>query len=170
MLDPIYRDFLQLQHDQGLSFAANSDLVDLEPYPDPRAQYDGVPSAYIAKFYGKGIVCRDERTFDEATEFHIGIAFRPDHLRRVNPFELVTWLWPHNIWHPNIRPPLICLGHSIPPGYEMVPLLHQIYEIISYQNRATHSYLNEAAAEWARNNEQRLPVDRRPLKRIKQAS
>lgn len=166
MTDTIFRDWMKLQVDQGMDLAANSDLVDLIPFPDPRALYDGVPCAFIAKFFGKGLVQQPDGQFEEAEEFHVGIQFRPDHLRRVNPFELVTWLWPLNVWHPNIRPPLICLGHGIPPGYEMVRLLRQIYEIISYQNLATHSFLNDAAAEWARNHAERLPIEKRPLKRF----
>ncbi|MCC7420414.1 MAG: hypothetical protein IT428_09045 [Planctomycetaceae bacterium] len=164
MTDPIFRDWLQQQHDQGMDLASQSEVLKLEPVQEERALYDGVPQAYIAKFFCQGVVIQPDGAIVPANEFHAGIWFPSDYLRTIRPYELVTWLGPTNVWHPNIRVPIVCVGR-VCPGYELVELLYELYEIITFQNYATHDYLNDAAAEWARNHKHLLPTDRRPLKR-----
>ena len=73
-------------------------------------------------------------------------------------------LGPLNVVHPNLAPPLACIGH-IPPGFSLVDLLYQVYEILTYEKWAAHDFLNAEAAVWARQNHQIFPLDRRPLKR-----
>ena len=82
--------------------------------------------------------------------------FPSDYCRHADPFHVLTWLYPHNVWHPNIRPPLICVG-KIPPATELCDLLYQCYEIITYFNWAPHDGLNSEACQWARNHQDRFP-------------
>ena len=77
----------------------------------------------------------------EASEFHVGLWFPSDYCRHADPFHVLTWLYPHNIWHPNIRPPVICVG-KITPATDLCDLLYQCYEIITYFNWAPHNGLN----------------------------
>ena len=163
MIDPIFRDWLEQQQEQGMALAAETDLMQLDAVDDPRARYDSVPQAFIAKFFCKGLVQKAGGEIGVAEEFHVGIWFPSDHLRKARPQELVTWLHPAGVWHPNIRPPFVCVGH-VCAGAELVNLLYECFEMITYQNFATHDSLNDAAAEWARNHSGQLPVDRRPLK------
>jgi hypothetical protein len=104
----------------------------------------------------------------EANRFAVGIAFPHDYLRRADPFQVLTWLGPRNVFHPNIsdRAPFICVGR-IAPGMPLVDLIYQLHEIITF-NKATvceDDALNHDACAWARHNQHRLPVDTRPLKR-----
>ena len=103
----------------------------------------------------------------EASRFEVGIWFPSDYLRRAEPWEVLTWLGPRRVFHPNIsdRMPVICVGR-LAPGTWLVDLLYQVFEIISYQKVTMREddALNPAACAWARENQHRFPVDRRPLK------
>ena len=160
MHDKVFRGFLNQQLAQGMKLSEESDLLDLLPL----AANSDPPDRYLAKFYCKGIVRSEGGEIVEASEFHVGIWFPSDYLRHVRPFETLTWLHPFNAWHPNVLPPAICVG-KIPAGTELVDLLYQAFEIITYNTWASHDALNREAAQWARNNQHRFPIDRRPLKR-----
>ena len=156
MNDPVLEAFLQQQFQQGMVLAEQSDLLELVPLAKDR---------YIARYQSKGLVCAPSGEIVDAADFAVGIWFASDYLWEVHPAQLLTWLHPHNVWHPNIRSPAICVGH-ISPGMEISDLLYQCFEMITYHNWSAHDPLNPEAAQWARNNHQdRFPVDRRPLKR-----
>jgi hypothetical protein len=120
-----------------------------------------------------GLVLLRSGQVQEARHFQVGIYFPSDYLRRAEPGEVLTWLGPPNIFHPNVRCRdrsmgigSICIGR-LTPGMRLVDLLYQCFEIITY-NKVTmreDDALNHAACVWARNNQSRFPVDRRPLKR-----
>ena len=50
-------------------------------------------------------------------------------------------------------------------GTDLVSILFQLYEIITYQKYATADALDPVAAEFARANIGRFPIDPRPLRR-----
>jgi hypothetical protein len=160
MNDAVLEAFLLEQYRQGQELTAQSDLVRLRPMDGSTSP----PAFYVAQFLCKGLVCGPEGTITEASEFLIGISFLRDHLRRVDPTRILTFLDPVQIWHPNIQPPSICVG-AIVPGVGLVDLLYQCFEILTYRNVAFHDALNVHAAQWARNHMHLLPIDRRPLKR-----
>jgi hypothetical protein len=162
MSDPILTSWLRQQYEEGTALAEQSDLFDLDPVP--HARIDGVPQAYVARFHNTGLVREPDGEIVEASEFHVGIYFPRHHLRHASTFEILTWLSPANICHPNVRLPYLCAGR-IAPGVELVDLVYQVFEIISYHNWASHDALSPEAAQWARHNQHRFPRDRRPLKR-----
>jgi len=155
MSDPVFESFLQQQLQQGVALAQQSDLLDVVPFAMDR---------YIAYYRCKGLVRFPSGEIGEASDFAVGIWFHPDYLSQAQPARLLTWLGPHNAWHPNIRSPLICAGHVV-AGMEISDLLYQCFEIITYHIWTPQSPLNLEAAQWARNNQHRFPVDSRPLKR-----
>ena len=55
--------------------------------------------------------------------------------------QLLTWIFPHNVRHPNIRPPHICVGHIV-PEMEITDLLYQVFDIITYNKWAPGDCLN----------------------------
>jgi len=159
--DPVYEAFLARQYEEGMALASASDLLELIPL-------DGSPpSRYIARFGCTGLVRLPNGRVAEADRFEVGIWFPSDYLRRAEPWEVLTWLGPRQVFHPNIsdRMPLICVGR-LAPGTWLVDLLYQVFEIISYQKVTMREddALNHAACVWARENQGRFPVDRRPLK------
>jgi hypothetical protein len=157
--DKIYEGFLKRQFEEGLALAGASDLLQLTPL---------APDRYVARFLCKGLVREADDRVVEASEFVVGIWFPSDYLRRAEPFQVISWLGPANVFHPNIRPPILCVGR-LSPGTALVDILFQCFEIITYHNWAAHDGLNDVACQWARNHADRFPVDRRPLRRRKLA-
>jgi hypothetical protein len=79
---------------------------------------------------------------------------------------VLAWIEPRGAFHPNVRAPFICIGR-LAPGTPLVDLLYRCFEVITW-NRVTmreDDALDRDACGWARRNQQRFPVDRRPLKR-----
>lgn len=171
MNDPVLSAFLTRQYEEGMALARESDILDLEPFPLRGASASicsGPPDRYLATLRSKGLVIDEANQVREAGLFKIGIHFPEDYLRRVEPFRVLTLLFPWNVFHPNVSPcgPFICAGR-IGPGTGLVELAYQSFEIFSYQ-RVTmkeDDALNPAACAWARKNQHRFPIDPRPLKR-----
>ena len=160
MPDRILDAFLRRQYEEGMALARASDLVALEPL--------GVfpPQRYVAQFRCTGLCRTSAGEITRMAYSEVGISFPDDYLRRLDPYRILMWLGPQNVWHPNVsdRAPLICLGH-LGPGTRLTDILYQLFEIITYQRYSTHDALNADAAAWARANQERFPVDKRPLKR-----
>ncbi len=161
MTDRVFDAFLRSQLQEGLALAYESDLVRLAPA-------DGRPDRFLVAFTCKGFVQEAPGEIAEADYFEVGVQFPANYLRHANPFHVLTWFGPRNIWHPNIsaEAPVICVGR-LTPGTGLVDLIYQVFEIITW-NKVTmreDDALNRAACQWARCNPARFPVDRRPLKR-----
>ena len=159
MADRVLEAFLSRQWQEGKELARQSDLLELEPMDPIRP-----PRFWVARFYCRGLVRASDGSVKEASGFEVGLSFPSDYLRRAEPSQVLTWLGPPEVWHPNIRPPAICVGR-IAPGTALVDLVYQCFEILTYHNWAPHDALNPEASQWARNHQDRFPVDRRPLKR-----
>jgi hypothetical protein len=161
MADRVLAAFLARQEEEGRRFAAASDLLTLVPIGSPADRY-------LVEFRCRGLVEQEPGTVVEANCFQVGIWFPMTYLRVAQPFRVLTWLGPHNVWHPNISAtePLVCVGR-LEAGTGLVDILYQLFEIITW-NKVTmreDDALNAAACQWARRHPDRYPVDRRPLKR-----
>lgn len=161
--NPVFQRFLDRQTEEGMALARSSDLLDLHEHAAP-------PPHFLAEFRCKSLVREREGEIREAEGFLVGVWFPPDYLRRADPFQIVRLFTPH-VWHPNVsrEMPLICVGR-LTPGTTLVDLLFQVYDILTYQkyNPREDDALNREACSWARANQGRFPIDRRPLKRISQ--
>ena len=157
--DRVLGQFLEHQCAEGLALAEASDLVELVPLGPAPVQ------KYFARFHCTGLVRRGHDV-SEHDAFLIAICFPDDYLRQFDTARVLTWCDPFEVWHPNIRPPYICVGQML-PGTTLPDLLYQLYEIINYQNveMRENNALNHDACVWARQNVHLFPVDRRPLKR-----
>ena len=166
MTNSILLTFLEQQREACAEFAANSEVVTVHPLPNPL----GPPTRYLTHYKCTSILRGADGQIGPADgEFSVGITFREDHLRFVDPLRVVTWLGPTNIVLPNVRPPYLCVGHVF-PGIELVDLLYSVHEIICCFNWASDDALNEEAAVWTRRHQHLLPADRRPLRRRKRGS
>ena len=161
--DQVLIGFLRRQREEGMALAEQSDCLDLMAVDDGPA-----PRRYLARFGCTGLVRTQQGEIVTADDFLIGIAFPNDYLRRLNPFEVLTWLGPSNVFHPNIsdRAPFICLGR-LAPGTGLVEILYQCFDLITYRKATVREddALNRDACCWARRNLDRFPIDPRPLKR-----
>src|SRR5438445_7635703 len=131
MTDKVFAAFLERQVDEGMALAAASDLLDRAPV-DGRSRQQ-----YLAGFGCKGLVQTDSGEIVEADRFLVGIWFPDQYLREADPFRVLTWLAPQNVYHPNIsdRAPFICVGR-LAPGTPLVEVLYRVFEIITF-NRVT---------------------------------
>jgi len=158
--DPIFGAFLERQAEEGRALAQASDILDLDCLPTGQH--------FLAHYACRGLVKGPDNVVREAEGFHVCVFFGAAYLRTVNPIEVLTFLGPLNTFHPNLAfgAPFICVGR-ITPGMPLVDLLYQVYEILSYQKLTPREddALNREACIWARANQHRFPIDRRPLKR-----
>jgi hypothetical protein len=165
-MNKMLETFLARQYEEGMALARASDLIDLRPIgPHP-------PSHYVVVFHCNGLMRAVDGKIVPMRESAAGIWFPDHYLTAADPYRILVWLDPPSVWHPNIsdRAPIVCLGR-LGPGTRLVDLLFQLYEIVSWQRLSMdeHDALNPAAAAWARENQDRFPVDRRPLKRRRSA-
>ena len=160
MEDKIYRNFLETQHERSMALAHNSDRVSLEPlYGDP-------PSAYLARFSCRGLIRNEHGGIEEHDRWNFEIRFPENYLRaRVHVAEVITFLGPPNVWHPNFRYPFVCV--NIGAGTPLDELLYALYDLLIWEVYGVRDDgLNPAAAQWARRQPPgRFPLDRRPLRR-----
>ena len=162
MRDEIYEGFLKRQYEEGMALAAQSDLLKLIPLEEPPVRQ------YMAEFYCKGLARSPGGEVFEDNRFAVWIGFPWDYLRRAEPYEVIRWVGPANVFHPNIstKAMLICLGR-ITPGTTLLELLYRCFDVITY-NKVTmreDDALNHEACVWARQHMERFPIDRRSLKR-----
>jgi hypothetical protein len=161
MIDKVLQTFLEKQQRAGAELAANSDILTLTPQPSP---FD-VPVQYLAEYGSRGVLCEpDGRIHVAETSFAVGITFGPEHLRKVDPFRLLTMVSPNNVFHTNTRGFVVCCGRA-QPGVELVDLLYFAYELIGFHNFSIVDALNHEAATWARHHQHLFPVETRPLRR-----
>src|ERR1041384_8527408 len=120
MPDKIFEAFLKRQYEDGMALAKSSDLVELRPMGgDP-------PNRYIAQFRCKGLVRSQDCDVSETDYFEVGIWFPSDYLRRVDPFQVLTWLGPGNVFYSNnnhklYRPPRTGEDTTAPPPTTLLP-------------------------------------------------
>jgi hypothetical protein len=161
MTDPVMHGFLRRQYEDGLALACESDFVHIATPGRPADRF-------LVRFTCQGLVKDGDRPVETASDFLVGIWFPPDYLRTADPFQVLTWMGPRHVWHPNIsaEAPFICVGR-LTPGTGLVDLIYQCWEIITWTKKTIREddALNKAACQWARANLHRLPVDTRPLKR-----
>lgn len=158
--DLVYRRFMERQLAEGTALALSSDILRLHVSPM-------APPHFVAEYLCKGLVRDAAGEIKEASQFQVGVWFPQDYLRRADPFEMLRLFTP-GVWHPNVSDelPLICIGR-LTPGTTLVDILYQIYDILTFQkyNPREDDSLNKDACAWARQNQHRFPIDRRPLKR-----
>jgi hypothetical protein len=156
-MDPILDRFMERQWETATALAEESDLLNL-------VRLD--PQRIVAEFRGDGLILGRDGRVSVSDRALIGFSFFDNYLREADPYRVVTWLAPREVWHPNVSFPQVCLG-PISVATPLVDLIYRTFELIGYQNVTTNERdaLNPAACQWARNNQGRLPIDARPLKR-----
>ena len=162
-MDQVFAGFLEHQLEAGMALAARSTLLTLVPSTGT------APDRYVARFACRGLVRAPGGAIVEGEGFEVGIWFPADYLRRADAIEVVSWLGPRNVFHPNVGPgpnggQFICVGR-IERATPLVEILMRAYEVVTYQ-RVTmdeRDALDHEACAWARANQARFPIDRRTI-------
>ncbi len=148
MNDPIHRRFVETQRKAAARFAeSNPELCEIHPLPDAR---------FLVRFHCPVLIRRPGSPVTVSQGCDVGITFGPDYLRRVDP-GVATLLTPF-VFHPNMMLGAVCLGR-ISPATPLADILIQLYEMLVWHSYAPHDCLNPEAAQWARNNPDRIPLD-----------
>jgi hypothetical protein len=154
MHDAIYESFLVHQLDEAARLTASSDIVTIRPL--------GLQH-YRLRFRCNGLVLDESGTPRLHDDFSVAVHFPSDYARlEQHPAQVVQWVAPLTVWHPNIRPPFVCTG-PIAPGESLTDLAYRLFEIISFHKVSPHHALNAEASQWVRHHQDMLPLDRRPL-------
>ena len=159
MTDKVLVAFLERQRDEGVALATASDRLDLTPLgPGPCQRY-------LADFHCTGLVRADDGDVVPADRFLFGIVSAPVPARsRPVPRLRLDRAAPRLS---SQRVSALRLRRASAPGTPLVDLLYRCFEIITW-NRVTmreDDALDRDACAWARRNQHRFPLDRRPLKR-----
>ena len=113
----------------------------------------------MIRFNCKGLWQLDDGKIVEAPYHLMEVVFGADY-----PSKPPTFVWLTPIWHPNLRRPYICLeGRPFAVGWTLDLIVQEVGRLVQYQTYNVNDPLNFEAAEWARQNTQRFPVDDRDL-------
>jgi ubiquitin-protein ligase len=111
------------------------------------------PDRYTFGLYVEGLVPTDDSQFAQGTEHHAEVFLPLDYPRRPPFCRMLT-----PVYHPNIDPQKICIGDHWSAGQSLPKLVVRIAEMICYQSYNLKSPLNAAAAVWAEQNLEALPL------------
>jgi ubiquitin-protein ligase len=123
-------------------------------------QYPDIPpEKYMIKYDCTGLWKRPDGTIADAPHHLMQVVFGMDYPSNPPAF---VWLTP--IWHPNLKRPYICLeGRPFAVGWTLDLIVQEVGRLVQYQSYNLKDPLNHEAADWARDNAQRFPVDDRDL-------
>jgi hypothetical protein len=122
-----------------------------------------LPWLYRLTFRTRGLARTTGGDIVTAEEHVVALRFLPDYLRRADRFEMLALLEPGNAFHPNLRPPGICV--EVRPGESLVEICESLHALFSWRLRqlAENDALNRDACAWGRAHFDALPTDTRPL-------
>lgn len=135
----------------------NSDLLEIEFFGE-------IPEKYRVTYKCKGLVWIEGNSAPSSTTHHQMEIYLHQNYPRVPP--RLTWLT--QIFHPNIlsadRNGGVCIG-SWTPAESLDRLCVRIGEMIQYKNYNLSDPLDTVAAEWARKNTGKFPIDNRNIEK-----
>ena len=117
------------------------------------------PEKYVFEIKVRGLTVVDDDEKVIPKMIHRAEVFLPLDYPRRPPFaRMVT-----PVFHPNIDPQKICIGDHWSAGQSLVQMVVRVAEMVCYQSYNVKSPLNAAAAAWAANNLEQLPLERSDL-------
>jgi hypothetical protein len=133
---------------------------------DYKPLHDIPPRMYSAHFFCTGLI-KDETGIREHNEFQVVITFPYGYLREaIHPSRIVFIRNPLNVFHPNIRGPIIELDR-LEPGTGLVEILYRVFDVLTHHPDTWNlaKPVNKEACEWVKIQPvTRFPVDNRPLR------
>jgi hypothetical protein len=157
VFDDVMGEFLVNTREDFLRGAARPGLMEC-------AELGGrFPWLWRLTFRTRGLA-RDEGGAVTPVERHVvAVRFLPDYLRRADQFQTLALIEPKNAFHPNLRPPAVCL--HLYPGMPLIEIAEALHGLLSWRLRqlAENDALNPDACAWGRARLNELPVDPRPL-------
>jgi ubiquitin-protein ligase len=123
----------------------------------PRIELEGVagnpPERYRLVLRVKSLRERGDE-IETAAEHRLEMTLPLGYPRDAPLFRMLT-----PVFHPNIAPHAVCIGDHWTASEPIDALVQRIGELLAFQSYNTKSPLNGAAAQWAEQHRERLPVD-----------
>lgn len=120
---------------------------------------DMPPEKYMIRFNCTGLWRTEDGQIMNAPYHLMEVVYGVDY-----PSKPPTFVWLTPIWHPNLKRPYICLeGRPFAVGWTLDLIVQEVGRLVMYQSYNVADPLNKAAADWARENADRFPVDDRDL-------
>jgi len=117
-------------------------------------QTDGnPPDRYTFDFHVESLVPEGENGFTQQPVHQAEVFLPADYPRRPPFCRMLT-----PVYHPNLDPQKICIGDHWSAGQSLAQLVVRIAEMLCFQSYNLKSPLNAAAAAWAEQNLERLPL------------
>jgi len=154
---------LESEEHQLLDLRSRSDFIDLEAL-------DGTPpKRYRIAFKCKGLMLHATSAQPCVTVNHVMEAYLPTGYPGEPPY--IRWMTP--MFHPNIsKSGSVCIGiadQDWAPSLSLAWLVEQIADMITYRSFNIDDPWNREAAEWAKENIDKFPVDDRSLFKPREA-
>jgi hypothetical protein len=158
VFDPVMRDFLLNCAEELRTRCERGGLLE---YASLGRGY--APWLWRLTFRTRGLVRDPGGEVAVAGRHVVALRFLPDYLRQANRFEMLALLEPQNAFHPNLRPPGVCV--EVRPGEPLVEICESLHALFSWRLRqlAENDALNRDASAWGRAHLDELPIDTRPL-------
>lgn len=154
---------LEAEYQQLLDIRSRSDLLDIE------ALEGTPPKRYRVTFKCKGIMLHPNSGKPCVTTRHTMEVYLPARYPAEPPY--IKWITP--IFHPNFsKGGSVCIGiagKDWAPSLNLAWIVEQIADMITYRFFNINDPWNKEAAEWARDNIDKFPLDDRPLFRLAEA-
>lgn len=129
------------------AFAGHSYIRILEAVGSP-------PERYRVEYRVRGLVVHNDAVIEKDTHL-VEVFLTLAYPRQAPQCRMLT-----PVFHPNIAPHAICIGDHWSAGESLAALIVRIGEMITFQSYNTKSPLNGAAAKWAEEHVDKLPVHR----------
>jgi ubiquitin-protein ligase len=139
------------------------DLVELQNRSSLfRFQCDGVLStSYKVILSCKGLFLEADRVF--ISNLHKFDIILDDQF----PYLAPTIIWRTPIFHPNFKPPYVCLGDHWYPAWSLAEMCSVLIEMVQYRVFNIYDPLDPVAALWLEkalhDKPEQFPVDKRPI-------
>src|SRR5262249_37251508 len=126
IFDPVMRDFLRNNRDGRGGGAGRGGLLAFASLGR------GTPWLYRLRFATRGLIRRDGE-IREWDQHIVAVRFLPDYLRRADRFEMLLLVEPRDAFHPNLRPPGICV--QVYPGEPLIEICESLHALFSWRLR-----------------------------------
>lgn len=146
---------LEAEYAAMQELAQSSSLIEFTSRGSPPSQYNVTLSCRGLVRYGERISGLSHHEFT----FILGNSF---------PLDPPDIVWKTPIFHPNIKPPLVCTGDIWYPKLTLADLCTSLCELVQYKSFNAYHALDHDAADWlvaqVLSEHLDIPVDRRPVR------
>lgn len=157
VFDDVMTDFLRNMRDEFVARCAQGGLLEYASL--------GLREPWLWRltFHTRGLARGIDGAIRPVERHVVAVRFLPDYLRHLNKFQMLALMEPRDVFHPNLKPPAICL--NLYPGMTLLEIAESLHRLFAWQVRqlAEIDAFNPDACVWGRSHLDELPTDTRRL-------